>query len=148
MYFGCIVPSLCLYPAFAASSSLWPSTLAPVPPPATSTVASKATKTTQARKTIKAKCRPRPLPKSNKANTTNPVQKRTSTNRIARRYIHTDKDSHTVDNGTSRTASPDYISDTPIPPRRVIPETPPSSGQAQLEAENARLRKELRHHRH
>ena len=83
------------------------------------------------------------FPKSNKANATNRVQKRTPTKRNARGYVYVDEDPD--NNDTSRTASPDYISDTPS--RREITETPPPS-QAKLEAENARLRKELRHHRH
>ena len=108
--------------------------------PTTPAVATKATKSTQ------AKSRPRPS-KSNRANTTNRVQKRAPTTRKARGYVVVDEDSHTVNEDTSRTASPDYISDTPIPSRRVVPETPPPS-QAKLEADNARLRRELRYHRH
>ena len=106
---------------------------------ATPAVASKATKVTQARKASKAK--------SCKADTTNRVQKPAPSRRNARGYVWIDQDSQTVKNETSCTASPDYISDTLIPSRRAIPETPPAS-QAELEAEYARLRRELRHHRH
>ena len=114
-------------------------------PPTTPAVANRATKSTQARKASKAKSKRLSRPKSNKANATNRVQKRAPTGRKARGYVYIDEDSQTVH--TSRTASRDYISDTPIPSRREIPETPPSN-QANLEAENARLRGELRHHRH
>ena len=43
----------------------------------------------------------------------------------------------------SRTTSPDYIFDTPIPSRREISEILPLPSRVKLEAENARLRKEL-----
>ena len=108
-----------------------------------SATANKATKTTpKGSSTAKSKHTSRS--KSNRANTTNRVQKRTPTTRKARGYVVVDEDSQTVNNDTSRTASPDYISDTPPPRRREIPETPPPSNQAHLEAENARLRKKLR----
>ena len=110
------------------------------------TVASRATKSTQAKKASKVKSKRPSRTKSNKANTTNRVQKRAPVTRKARGYITVNEDSHTIDNDTSRTASPDYISDTPLPRRRrEIPETPPPSNQAYLAAENTRLRKELRH---
>ena len=112
-------------------------------PPTAPAVATKATKSTQAKKSSKRTSRP----KSNKVNTTNRVQKRAPTNRKARGYVYIDEDSQTIHSDTSRTASPDYISDTPTPRRREVPETPPPSGRARLEAENARLRKELRYHR-
>ena len=113
-------------------------------PPATSAVASRATKSTPAKTTSKARSKRTSRPKSNRANATNRVQKRAPTKRNARGYVHVDED---LPNDTSRTASPDYISDTPIPSRREIPETP-SPSQAKLEAENARLRRELRYRRH
>ena len=77
------------------------------------------------------------------------AQKATPRRRNTRGYVWIDEDSYPADNNnnnTARTASPDYISNTPIPPRRVIPKTPPSSSQAELEAENAQLRKKLRQH--
>ena len=115
-------------------------------PPATPAVASRATKSTPAKEASKAKEKRTSRLKSNKA-TTNRVQKRAPTTRKARRYVVVDEDSRTVVSDTSRTASPDYISDTPIPRRREIPEKPPPSSRARLEAENARLRKELRYQR-
>ena len=105
-------------------------------PPATHTVASRATKSTQARK---AKSKP-----SSRSKATNRVQKPAPTKRNRRGYVEIDEGSYTVGNNTSRTASPDYISDTPILSRREVPGTPPSS-RAKLEAENARLRRELRY---
>ena len=115
-------------------------------PPATPAVATRATKSTQAKRASKANSK-RPPPKSSKANNTNRVRKPAPTGRSARGYVWINEDPHTG-NDTSRTASPDFIEETPPPSRRVIPETPPPSGQAQLEAENARLRKELRYRRH
>ena len=90
---------------------------------APATPASRATKSTQAKKANKAKRPSRSKP--NKVGT-NRVQKPTP-KRKARRYVYIDEDSHTVNN-TSRIASPDYISDIPIPPSRyTIPKTPPPS---------------------
>ena len=108
-------------------------------PPATSAVASKATKSTRA---SKAKSKRPSRAKSNKVDTINRVQKRAPTGRNARGYVWIDEDSHTAGN-TSRTASPDFIPETP-PPRHVIPETPPPSSRAELHAEIAHLRRKLR----
>ena len=111
-------------------------------------VASKATKTTQAIKASRAKSK---LSKANANRIQKPAQQPAPTRRNARDYVRIDVDSHTVDNDndTSRTANPDYVPDTPTPPpRRVTPETPPLSSQAELEAEVAGLHIQLRHHRH
>ncbi len=115
-------------------------------PTAAPAVANKATKATQAKKSG-AKGRNASQAKVNKANTTtNRVQKPISTGRNARGYVWVDEASHTVDD-TSRTASPDFIPGIPPPSRRVVPETPPPSSQAEYEAEIARLRRKLQHRR-
>ena len=113
---------------------------APPAAPADPAVASKATRTTRARKASRARPKPR------KTNASNRVHKRAPTNRKARGYVYVDENPHSIDD-TSRTASPDFIPGTPPPSRRVIPETPPLSSQADMEEELAYLRRKLHRHR-
>ena len=58
--------------------------------------------------------------------------------------MYVDEDSYTVN--TSRTASPDFVPETPPPSSRVILETP-TPGEAKLQAEIARLHERLRYRR-